>query len=205
MYRNFVISVFLRLRYSTLEIDTYTSSVKGFLEKVKMSDYDNTVWQDYEGWQNHFARFDRQDSEWESGRENESESSSFRWRPLDPDSPEWADLKVGEGQEIESTGNGKNASEHIDNPIPHTTTSSSVHHKKPFQQKVVCTRAASVDPQQQLIEAMELITQMDNAWDWNEIEIIISKYSKPVRQIALKCLTDRQKAMFKSLSNYRYR
>jgi hypothetical protein len=72
-----------------------------------MSDYGNTVSQDYEGWQNYFARFERQDSEWESGGANESESSYFQWRPVDPDSPEWAHLKVGEGREIESTGDGK--------------------------------------------------------------------------------------------------
>lgn len=169
-----------------------------------MNDYKNTGWQDLEGWQNYFARFDRQDNEWESGKENKLESSYLQWRPVDLDSPEWAHLKVGEAGEIESSEDGKNASEHIDNLIPYTTTSSISPSEETFQQNVASTLSNSVDLHHQLIEATKLITQMENAWDWNEIEIIMSKYSKPVRQMAWKCLTNRQKAMFKSLSSCRY-
>ncbi|MEP0776660.1 hypothetical protein NDI39_03420 [Microcoleus sp. ZQ-A2] len=172
---------------------------------MNMSGYDNTVWEDYEGWQNYFSRFDRQDNEWEPRRENERESSYFQWRPVDPNSPEWAHLMIGEEREIESSGDEKNASEQINIPTFHTITSSSLQPKEPFQQPLSCTLSTSVDPHQQPNEVMELITQMENAWDWNEIEAAISKYTTDVRQIAWTRLSERQKAMFKALLSDRYR
>jgi hypothetical protein len=170
-----------------------------------MSGYDNTVWEDYEGWQNYFAKFDRQDNEWEPGRKNERESSYFQWRPVDPNSPEWAHLMVGEEQKIETSENEKNPSEQINIPTINSTVASSLQPKEPFQKTASGNLSTSVDPHQPPSEVMELITEMENAWDWDEIEAAISKYTTDVRQIAWTRLSERQKAMFKALLSDRYR
>ena len=112
---------------------------------------------------------------------------------------------VGEEREIESSGDEKNSSEEINIPTLRTTTSSSIQPKKPFQQTTFCALSTSVDSHQQPNEVMELITQMENAWDWDEIEAATSKYSTAVRQIAWTRLSERQKAMFKALLSDRYR
>ncbi len=54
-----------------------------------MSVNDNVAWGDYEGWQNYFARFDRQDNEWGSSQRHQSQHSYLSGR------------KVGEGLEKE--------------------------------------------------------------------------------------------------------